>query len=108
MPIKINYRTSKLNTTSLICSFGISLNYILNIEEISKSVQFGQNSEGSRASSDFTSSISLGLAIFQPIADNIFLISGPKYDYDFYSSDKNLSGAKFHTLGFEIKLFLML
>jgi hypothetical protein len=107
LPIMINYRTSKINITSFVCSFGISLNYIFNIEEISNSAQFGQNSEGNKSSSDFTSSISLGIAIFQPIVDNIFIISGPKYDYDIYSSQKNIN-AKFHTLGFQLKLFIIL
>jgi len=107
LPITINYKTSKNYNTSLICSFGINLNYIFNLEEISRSNKFGQNSEGNIPSSDFTASASWGLALFQPIGYNIFLIFGPKYDYDLFPTKRNTE-VQFHTLGFSIKLFLIL
>lgn len=107
LPITINYRTSKINTTSFIGSFGVNLNYIYNIEEISKSNQFGENSEGDKSTDYFTSSISIGVALFQPLTKNIFLIAGPKYFFDFYTSQKDLE-AKFHTFGLELKLNYLL
>ena len=107
LPIMINYRTSKNNTTSFVGSFGVNLNYIYNIEGISKSNKFGENSEGDKSTDDFTSSISIGVALFQPLTKNIFLIAGPKYFFDFYTSQKDLE-AKFHTFGLEIKLYYLL
>ncbi len=107
LPITINYRTSKINTTGFIGSLGANLNYIYNIEEISKSNKFGESTEGNKSTSDFTSSISVGLALYQPITKNIFIISGPKYFFDFYTSQKDLK-AKFHMFVLEIKLFYML
>lgn len=107
LPITVNYRTSKIKTTSFIGSFGLSLNYIYNIEEISKSNQYGENTEGNHSTNDFTSSLTIGIALFQPITDYIILITGPKYFYDFYSNQKNFQ-VKFHTFGLEIKLYYML
>ena len=107
LPITINYRTSKVYTTSFIGSFGIALNYIYNIEKISESDRFGENTEGNKSTSDFTSSISAGLALYQPIAENLLIIFGPRYFFDFYTSQKDLK-AKFHTLGLEIKLYYLL
>ncbi len=107
LPITINYRTSKINTTSFIGSFGVSLNYIYNIEGISNSNQFGENSEGEKSTDDFTSSISISVALYQPLAKNISLIAGPKYFFDFYTSQKDLE-AKFHMFGLEIKLYYLL
>ncbi|QQS36068.1 MAG: outer membrane beta-barrel protein [Ignavibacteriales bacterium] len=103
LPISINYRTSKINTTSFIGSFGVNLNYIYNIEGISESNQFGENFEGDKSIDDFSLSISIGVALFQPLTENISLIAGPKYFFDFYTSPKDLE-AKFHTFGLEIKL----
>ena len=107
LPITINYRTSKVYTTSFIGSFGIALNYIYNIEKISESDRFGENTEGNKSTSDFTSSISAGLALYQPIAENLLIIFGPRYFFDFYTSQKDLE-AKFHTFGLEIKLYYLL
>ena len=67
LPILINYKTSKNYTTSFIGSFGININYIYNIEVISESNRFGENTEGTKSINDFTSSIAIGLALFQPI-----------------------------------------
>ena len=107
LPITINYKTSTKNTTSFIGSFGVNFNYIYNIEGISKSKQFGENSEGNKSTDDFSSSISIGVALFQPLTKNIFLTVGPKYFFDFYTNQKDLE-AKFHTLGLEIKLYYLL
>ena len=88
VPITINYRTSKNNTTSLIGSFGICLNYIYNIEALSKSNKFGENPFENISTDDFTSSLSLGLELYYPITNNIFLISGPNISTIFIQTRK--------------------
>ena len=103
LPLLINYRTSQNNITSIVGSFGINLNYIFDIEGISYSDELGESSEGSKSLKDFSSSLMVGVALYQPINSGLFLIIGPKYYFDFYSNIENYN-PKFHTLALEIKV----
>lgn len=103
LPLLINYRTSDINSTGFVGSLGINFNYIYNIEGISESNTFGELSEGNKSLEDFSSSLSIGIALYQPISSKICFIGGPKYYFDFYSGIENFN-PKFHTVALELKL----